>query len=60
VIARRIEGRLSVLCLNYQRNAMTQIYLVPGFMGFTAFGEVAYFRRVPQMLVERLRELGPS
>ncbi|WP_437931570.1 hypothetical protein WMF37_20690 [Sorangium sp. So ce291] len=37
---------------------MTQIYLVPGFMGFQSFGEVAYFRRVPSMLVQRLEELG--
>ncbi|MEO5725532.1 MAG: hypothetical protein ABI134_30460 [Byssovorax sp.] len=37
---------------------MTQIYLVPGFMGFQSFGEVTYFRRVPEMLVRRLGELG--
>ncbi|XXT24982.1 hypothetical protein WME94_25955 [Sorangium sp. So ce429] len=37
---------------------MNQIYLLPGFMGFQAFGEIAYFRRVPKMLVEFLGELG--
>jgi triacylglycerol lipase len=37
---------------------MTHIYLLPGFMGFQSFGEIAYFRRVPKMLVELLGELG--
>lgn len=37
---------------------MIQIYLVPGFMGFQSFGEAAYFRRVPEMLSQALRELG--
>ncbi|WP_437791669.1 esterase/lipase family protein [Sorangium sp. So ce693] len=37
---------------------MTHIFLVPGFMGFQSFGELTYFRRVPEMLARRLRELG--
>lgn len=37
---------------------MIQIYLVPGFMGFQAIGELTYFRRVPPMLAQLLRELG--
>jgi triacylglycerol esterase/lipase EstA (alpha/beta hydrolase family) len=37
---------------------MTQIFLVPGFMGFQSFGELTYFRRVPEMLRGLLREQG--
>ena len=40
------------------RGPMTQIYLVPGFLGFQSFGEASYFRRVPSMLRELLKELG--
>lgn len=37
---------------------MTQIYLVPGFMGFQSLGDAAYFRRVPAMLAKLLGQLG--
>lgn len=37
---------------------MTQIYLVPGFMGFQSLGQLAYFRRVPEMLKQHLDGLG--
>jgi pimeloyl-ACP methyl ester carboxylesterase len=36
----------------------TQVYLIPGFMGFRAFGDLSYFRRVPALLAELLAERG--
>jgi pimeloyl-ACP methyl ester carboxylesterase len=36
----------------------TQVYLIPGFMGFRSFGGSSYFRRVPELLAELLAERG--
>lgn len=33
-----------------------QVYLIPGFMGFDAFG--SHFRRVPELLAPLLAERG--
>jgi triacylglycerol lipase len=36
----------------------TQVYLIPGFMGFHSLGSLSYFRRVPELLAELLAERG--
>jgi len=37
---------------------VTQVYLIPGFMGFHALGSLSYFRRVPDLLAQLLEERG--
>jgi len=37
---------------------MTQVYLVPGFFGFTELGSFSYFHRVSEVLGQALRDRG--